>query len=83
MLPSEVSARMLLERGFVAAAPGILRNLAERTSLVAIGLRLAGIRQPWRPALFGALVVEAAVILWVRRDRSPMSHRPTIPKSAP
>lgn len=83
MLPSEVSARTLLEHGWRAAAPGIARNMAERTALIAIGLRLAGIRQTWRPALFGALVVEAAVILWVRGDRPPTRRLLPGPTSAP
>lgn len=66
MLPSERSALVLLEQGPAAALPGIARNMVERTTLIAIGLVLAGLRKRvvWH-AFMGALMVEAGVIAYV------------------
>ena len=67
-LPSESTARLFWAAGLPEAAPGIVRDLAERTALIALGLALAGTprRRVVARALAGALVVELAVLHYFR-----------------
>lgn len=65
MLPSEKTARTLLAHGWRAAWPMVVRDVLERTALIAVGQRLAGV-DSYKSALVASLVVEAAVIAWVR-----------------
>jgi len=85
MLPSERSARTLLLEGFGPALPGIGANMLERTSLILIGLRLAGVREKriMLAGILAAAVVELGVIAYVARQlkgEQPGSLRPTFPQ---
>lgn len=67
MLPSEQTARVFWSAGLPVALPGMVRDLAERTALIALGLVLAGTRRRVAvQALAGALVIELAVLFYFR-----------------
>ena len=67
MLPSERTARLFWSAGMPAALPDMLRDLAERAALIAVGLMLSGTRRRvGDQAIAGALVVELAVLHYFR-----------------
>lgn len=67
MLPSERTARLFWSAGFSVAVPGMVRDLAERSALIALGLLLSGTRRRVAAqAIAGALVVELAVLHYFR-----------------
>ena len=60
----------MLTEGFGAALPGLLSNMTERTGLILIGLRLAGVKE-FRvipAAILAALIVELGVLSFVGRE---------------
>lgn len=68
MLPSEQTARVLLDQGVGPALPGLVRDLVERSALIAAGLYVAGQRRDLvKLAIAGALAVEVGVIHYVSR----------------
>ena len=84
MLPSEESARLLIQEGWRTALPAIGKNVLERSTLIALGLGLVGVRPPWRVvlgAVAGALVVEVAVIdfVWKQDARAAGLVAPELP----